>query len=182
MICRTAKQEKVVNLWIDIFPLDGLPENKIRRKLHCLRLLILRGEFKLSMYDKIVDYRNKNRPWYENAVMWLQEHTGFGKLFHSQRLLHRIDRVLSKYDFYDSTYVMNFMGSYKLKSVMNRKEIYAEGAEYEFEGRKFHGPKDYDRYLHQIYGDYMKLPPVDQRNWHQTEIYQKTANKPVSKQ
>ena len=84
----------------------------------------------------------------------------------------KLDKVLSKYDFYESTYVMNFMGSYKFKSILNRPEIYADGALYEFEGRQLNGPKDYDRYLTHIYGDYMKLPPVEKRNWHQTEVYQ----------
>ncbi len=171
MVSRIAKIEKKVNLWIDVFPLDGLPDNKIIRKLHCARLLILRGEYKLAFFDILVDYKNKNRPWYENAVMWIAERIKIGKLFNSYKVMKKLDKVLSKYDFYESEYVMNFMGSYKFKSILSRPEIYAEGAKYDFEGRTFNGPKDFDRYLTQIYGDYMKLPPVEKRNWHQTDIY-----------
>lgn len=44
----------------------------------------------------------------------------------------------------------------------------------EFEGCQFKGPKDYDTYLHCLYkGDYMQLPPEDQRVHHTTEIYWK---------
>ncbi len=29
---------------------------------------------------------------------------------------------------------------------------------------------DYDFYRKRIYGEYMNLPPEDQRNWHESEI------------
>lgn len=37
---------------------------------------------------------------------------------------------------------------------------------YEFEGKKFWGPKDFDTYLRILYGNYMKLPPVNERHTH----------------
>ena len=43
-----------------------------------------------------------------------------------------------------------------------------ELAEYSFEGEIFKGPKNYDRYLTTLYGDYMELPPEGEReNRHQ---------------
>ena len=47
-------------------------------------------------------------------------------------------------------------------------EIFSELADYSFEGETFKGLKDYDTYLRLFYGDYMQLPPEDQReNRHQ---------------
>ena len=46
------------------------------------------------------------------------------------------------------------------------KKWFKELTEYEFEGYKFMGTKDYDDILTYIYGDYMKLPPEDQRDPH----------------
>lgn len=46
------------------------------------------------------------------------------------------------------------------------KKWFLERAEYEFEGKKFFGTKDYDAILKYDYGDYMKLPPEDQREQH----------------
>ena len=43
---------------------------------------------------------------------------------------------------------------------------------YGFEGKEYVGPVDYDEVLKQIYGDYMELPPEDQRNKHNAEIVQ----------
>ena len=38
--------------------------------------------------------------------------------------------------------------------------------EYEFEGKKLMGTRDYDTILKYIYNDYMKLPPEDKRDPH----------------
>lgn len=43
------------------------------------------------------------------------------------------------------------------------KDWILERAEYEFEGRTFFGPKDYDAFLKYEYDDYMQLPPVEKR-------------------
>ncbi len=170
LIDNTASIPRKVNLWIDIFPLDGLPEGPVKRKLHQDHLLVLRGLFKLSLFEKIVMQSNHDRPWYENSVIAVAKKVNFSKILSPYKRMRALDKALSKYDFYKSTYIMNFMGSYKFKSVMDREKIYADGAMYDFEGYQFHAPKDYDAYLTQIYGDYMKLPPEDKRNWHQTVI------------
>lgn len=59
------------------------------------------------------------------------------------------------------------------KEVMEYSDI-NDLAEYEFEGHLFLGVKDYDKYLKQWYGDYMKLPPEDQRvSNHSTIVFKK---------
>lgn len=46
------------------------------------------------------------------------------------------------------------------------KEWFQDLTEYEFEGKKLLGTRDYDTILRYIYNDYMKLPPEDQRDPH----------------
>ncbi len=45
--------------------------------------------------------------------------------------------------------------------IVENKDWFNECAEYEFEGKKYIGVKDYHSYLTQIYGDYMQLPPEE---------------------
>ena len=46
------------------------------------------------------------------------------------------------------------------------KEWVTERAEFDFEGHRFYGTKDYDGILKYTYGDYMTLPPEDKREPH----------------
>lgn len=170
LIDRTAAIPRKVNLWIDVFPLDGLPENILKNKLHKIHLMVLRALFKYSLFDYIVYQSNTDRPWYERAMIKIGQVVKFEKILHPYKRMKALDRALEKYDPFENKYIMNFMGSYKFKSVMDREKVYGEGAYYFFEGYSFHGPQNYDSYLTQIYGDYMKLPPENKRNQHQTSI------------
>ena len=69
-----------------------------------------------------------------------------------------------------SSVYMNFHGAYRFNSIMSKSYYYGEGALYKFRNEFFNAPKNYDAYLTKIYGDYMKLPPEDQRNKHCTEV------------
>ena len=51
-----------------------------------------------------------------------------------------------------------------------KKDDYFELTELEFEGNYFYGPRNYDAVLTQLYGDYMKLPKEEDRQWHAKEI------------
>ena len=46
------------------------------------------------------------------------------------------------------------------------KEYFGEGEYLEFEGIRVRAPKDFDKCLTHIYGDYMKLPPEEERVAH----------------
>ena len=171
VINHSIKNEKKCNAWIDIFPLDGMPNNKLLMKIHGFHLLALRALLNLSCYDNSVKINKKHRSKIEKIIMWFGEHTLIGKMLNTHKLLNKIDKALKKYP--NSKYYMNFMGAYKLKSIMNKEEIYAEGALYEFEGLKLNGPKNYDTYLSQIYGNYMEPPKKEEQNVHGSEVIDK---------
>ena len=59
------------------------------------------------------------------------------------------------------------------KNLMQYKDL-IDLTEYEFEGYKFAGIRDYDKYLSLWYGNYMQLPPEEDRvSLHPTEVYWK---------
>ena len=49
-----AVNEKVISAWVDVFPLDGMPSNPVKSKLHQFDLLAKRALFKLSCFDDVV--------------------------------------------------------------------------------------------------------------------------------
>ena len=48
LVQKIAQQDKETYAWIDVFPLDGMPANPVKRKIHALRLLYLRAKLQAS--------------------------------------------------------------------------------------------------------------------------------------
>lgn len=50
------------------------------------------------------------------------------------------------------------------------RQWFDENMSFEFEGEKFSGPNQYEKFLSYYYGNYMELPPKNQRNGHGDRI------------
>lgn len=55
-------------------------------------------------------------------------------------------------------------------AVYARDRIFGAPSKLEIDGIAFEGPSDPDYYLTKTYGDYMKLPPPEQRGWHMERV------------
>lgn len=169
VIDRSGVEEKETYAWIDVFPLDGMPNNKLVRKIHGFRLLFWRLLFMYSQFDKIVNVNLKNRVWYEKMLIAVGKVIKFDKILDTRKIMKKIDAIMQKYDYETSSYVGNFMGAYKMKEVFPKK-YYEETAEYLFEGLQCPAPKNSDAVLSQMYGDYMTPPEQEVQNKHSTEV------------
>ena len=156
--------ERNQEVWVDIFPLDGMPNNCIARRLHMFRLLYARARYHIATFDK-VNLKRPNRPLSERIVIWLVKHTGIGTHSDARKWLNKIDMLLKKYSIENSNWVCNFMGQYKFKE-MFPKEWYGDGSLYDFEDGQLMGPVEYDKVLSQQYGDYMTPPNDADKNAH----------------
>lgn len=153
---------KYTNLSIDIFPLDGTPNNKILRKLYNFRVMAHRAMASLHYKDVIV---TKNRNWKDAILLWFMLKLPTQKMFNHHKELDKCDRLLKKYPMDKSFYTGNMMGAYRTRELVPTS-WYGDSSYYEFEGIKLRGIKEYDLYLKQLYGDYMQLPPEDKRRIH----------------
>ncbi len=159
---RFESEGNYTNLSIDIFPLDGTPNNPIMRKWYCFRLMAHRAMASLHYKDVIV---TKNRSWKEAFILWVMLKLPTERMFNHHNQLDKCDRLLKKYPMKKSKFTGNMMGAYKTRELIPT-EWYGEDTFYDFEGIKLRGIKEYDLYLKQLYGDYMQLPPEDKRKIH----------------
>ena len=162
-----STQERTEEIWVDIFPLDGMPNGFITRQIHKLRLMYNRMMYHIATFDK-VNLKRPNRPLSERIIIRLVSATGFGTNRDMLQYLDRIDRLLKKYPYERSNWVVNFMGQYKFRE-MFPKTVYGAGRLYDFEDAQLCGPEDADYVLTQMYGDYMTPPKVVDRNAHAVE-------------
>lgn len=157
---------RIEDVWVDIFPLDGMPNNALIRRIHMLRLLYNRARYHMSTFDR-VNLKRPNRPLSERVIIKFVLITGFGTKSDPKKWLNKIDRLLKKYPIEKSNWIVNFMGQYKFKE-MFPKSWYGKGKMYEFEDNELMGPVEYDKVLSQQYGDYM-TPPKN-KNAHAAEF------------
>lgn len=66
--------------------------------------------------------------------------------------------------------IINYGGELIWNKKFNKEDILPLN-KIEFEGMEFYGPNNPHKILENIYGDYMKLPPEDERTWHAKDIY-----------
>lgn len=153
--------------WIDIFPLDGMPNKKIAFILHKAKLLIARAKFALSRMEQSPN--TKKRPMIEKIIIGISKIINPYEGRDPQKYLKEIDSLLKRYTYKDANMVINFMGTYKFHE-MFPKRLYEDLDEYPFETITVTAPRNYDYILKQMYGDYMTPPDKNNRNKHNNTL------------
>lgn len=150
---------KDLGVFIDIFPIDGLPENKKELKTQFNRVLKYRNRLYFSLMVKCLPASVKWKYGFKYMYWFLMKIIGW------KRWLKIIERLGTMYKYADSDKVACIVSGYGLKEIMN-KSVFEKVIFLEFEGEKFPAPIGYNEYLTSLYGDYMKLPPIEKRVSH----------------
>ncbi len=149
------KEEQGV--WIDIFPMDKISENKIISFLtYC----------KVFYYKTIIAHKQHFTFASKGIKKIIFSIIKFNSLFYSiDYAKKRYFSILNKENKKKTNNIINYGGAYLLKEITPR-DIIDDIITHPFEGKQFNIPKDYDSYLTRLYGDYMKLPPEEKRASH----------------
>ncbi|WP_270518116.1 LicD family protein [Megamonas funiformis] len=151
------------NLWIDIFPVDGLSEdiNKVK-KIYKKRYIY--GTLLLLKFSKVGNFNLKKR--FQRCIGKV-----IAKLISDKFLINRINNLIDIKDYNKYKYVGAVTwGLYGIGERMKKSEF--EKVVYvDFEGYKFPAFSCWDSYLRGLYKNYMELPPIDKRKTHEMEAY-----------
>ena len=140
---------------VDIFPIDDIPENYIMRFIDNVHCFLIR-KFFWSEVGRI-DEKNKIKKKIYKLMSRISR----------ERILEHYSRLITKRTKENSSKVRVALMPLSIKKGFgHQKKWYSESAEYEFEGHKLYGVRDYDDFLKYVYGDYMKLPPIEKRKYH----------------
>lgn len=163
-----AEQPRIAHIWVDVFPLDGLPSNNLARWFRVKYILIHRYLVQIAHISTQVNV-HKNRPWYEKVILNFCKVIPIGKLLNTNQVINHLEKILRKTDFYESKYCGNMLGRYREREVVPTK--WFGNAKYGiFEGVQVRIPADSPKILTALYGDYMKLPPEEDRIAHNVKI------------
>ena len=165
---KKAEKDVVLPIWVDVFPLDGVPEDERERKHWLKKARQLHKEFRISQFYY---YYYTTNVWKEKngSIKSLFRRfigkTGLYRLLNTERVWKKLDRQLKMYDYDKARRIINFCGFWGDKE-MFPKSVYGEGRLYPFEDLMLIGPVDYDYVLKQMYGDYMTPPEESKRHVH----------------
>lgn len=154
-----------MGVYIDVFPMDGLPDDDAERKKHLKRIRWKKRllsskrcslDMKIDLIHKIVRFFMK--------LMLLPVRT--------TTLIDSLKKELMKYPYEEATDVGALADASLWGSMIKPKTVYDNPVKLPFETGEFWAPGDYKKALTIEYGDYMKLPPVENRvSRHAFEVY-----------
>lgn len=164
-LVRDPYKEIETGLWIDILPVDGLPDD-----LEMVRKIYKKNEFYRAIL-KLSDCRlGAGKSMLRKYAKYLLK--PMSRLYGVERCISRLNRCAQDYPFIQSRFVgVVSNGLYGAGERMPKSEFVKE-ALVTFEGHEFKAPSCWDSYLHGIYGDYMTLPPVNQRKTHNMTAFE----------
>lgn len=147
--------------YVDIFPVDALPEDPEEQVAYAKRLMKL---YRMKLM------KSGYKPWMDcDRVNWVKR---IGYLYYQFLALFQDGEKLAKA--YDALATACPKGKWvsmqwgQSRLIPFADSLVRELVDYSFEGETFAGPKDYDHYLRTQYGDYMTPPPEAERgNRHQ---------------
>lgn len=158
--------KEVDYLWIDIFPVDGLPDNldkanKILKKAKLCR--------KIISFNKLTDKKAyKGR----HSTLSLFLIVLFAKLYGDKRAFKNLQKFVGKYPYGKMPFCTKVAwplgkGTERVLELSENESV----IDIEFEGHKFYAVEAWDKFLKGTYGDYMCLPPEEERVLHGLKAY-----------
>lgn len=156
----TDAAEYGLGLFVDIYPFDGCGNTaeeaeKISKTLRNLRACIAVTGNPHFLPSRTAFWRNIIKfPLYCYAKMRGINH-----------LLIKLDQKAQKYKYDESKLVYCTVWGNNIK-YMTEKSIFDNMVSLDFEGCQFPAPANYDRWLRNTYGNYMQLPPEEERISH----------------
>lgn len=158
----TVKEYKTIEIenygvYLDIFPVDAVYNNKIRRFFQMRIMKFLRKCLETSFHENAVS-KNKIKRLLKRIM------TFFTKLVGYKKWLKVINRNCLKRNYKENNYVTILYSTICTKAnKYYTKEMFEKITDVKFENRDIKIIKDYDKYLMDLFGNYMKLPPVEEQ-------------------
>ena len=159
------KKMKSLGVYIDVFPIDGLPDDDEKRIAYWHKLFKLRNLMSCT-YEKSLNSEKGIKKILRKIIFYLSH------IFPANFAAKRLNSYVRKqYDFDKSKYVGCIVFGYGMKEEVPHS-FYEKLTDMDFENLKLKASEENYIYLSNIYGDYMKLPPEDQRKTrHHAEAY-----------
>ena len=159
------QKDAVMNVWVDVFVIDGMPTNRIHHFFHKYRLLYRKL---IMMWSNLDHYlvTGRQRSIKEKILIQFCKTMKLERYIDNYKALQKMDKAMINNN-PDNT--INFMSEYKWRTEFP-KAYYGEGRMVPFGDINVRIPNRGEDILTSLYGDYMELPPEDKRYKHSMKL------------
>lgn len=144
-------------VWIDVMPIEGAYSDEAKEKKRWKKA---HYAWKQSVWARkaLIDIKTCDSP-----LEYLKNI--FCKVFYKNRysFTDKLISICKECDYDKSTYFTDISITHYGMREYNSKSIMSDRILHKFEDAEYYIPIGYDQWLRHIYGDYMKLPPVEER-------------------
>lgn len=145
--------ERIGGIYIDIFPVDGAGNSKLYAVVKMKILAILR---KILLYSSICIEHKRHKIYIKCKI---------AQILNNKFIFILANNLLKINKLENSKYSANFLGSWGKREIV-RTNCFDELIKLRFENIELFGIARYDKYLSNIYGEYMKFPPKEKQISH----------------
>lgn len=153
------KKKYRLGVYIDIFPLDFMKENYEERLKEHNECFKLRGKYYMAANtwsQMKLDHPNRKVLQFIRWILY--------SLVGAERFSMQLVRSVTHRD--ETSYVGDLIHSAGVDKDCFHAESFRGSILHEFEGERFPIPVGWEEYLINMYGDYMQLPPEEERSGH----------------
>ena len=150
-------KKNISGIWIDVFPLDGYPEEKKAAQLTFNKYKRLRNLQDLATTNPFFVRQNIVKKIIKTFFI-----APFVKLYGVKKICRKIDLLAQTYSFENCKVAADFTWGDNLESYLLKYEL-EPAVQVQFEGKSFKAPAGWQKYLTRLYGDYMQLPAEEER-------------------
>lgn len=144
-----------MGIYIDVFPLDGLPGQPEENKKVLNRFMTLEKCRMYSMMPCQSLYKDQGGSKFTRKMLWR-----LLRMIGPCRFSKYMERLAPKYGYSSQQYGGLLCTRYCEREIYPLR-VLDETTKVEFEGKWYTAPADYDLLLTLLYGDYMQLPPKE---------------------
>lgn len=152
-------------IWVDIFPLDGVPSSPMKAKIHmtlCAFMRVIALAIDANFAHSKINF----------TYLYKRFFKAFAFVVGRKRICRLHERIFKHFKVEDCEYIANLFTNNGTRSMMDKERL-LKVAVYPFEDRQYESYAEYDYYLKRMYGDYMKLPPEEKRITHDFDAWWK---------
>lgn len=143
-------------IYLDIFPLDNAPESQKKQAAQMKRI---------KRIERIIELKAAYR-YRDSGILKLLAKSAVKVLLSPisfKYLNEHLDATMRKYNDPSAKTFVSMASHYSYWKQLMSKDIYGAPTKIEYEGMMLSAPEKTHEYLTRIFGDYMQLPPEEQR-------------------